>query len=103
MTNDDQLDATITELSRMSAVEYDQARREIAKQVNLRVTTLDSLVDNARLLGTASTAETINDCWPDTVPHTRFFAPSEQGQEKRFKQMLDYRAELDAQADRQSE
>ncbi|TDX26212.1 recombination protein MgsA [Modicisalibacter xianhensis] len=48
-------------------------------------------------------AGSAHDCWPDTVPHTRFFAPSEQGQEKRFKQMLDYRAELDAQADRQSE
>ncbi|WP_136067147.1 replication-associated recombination protein A [Modicisalibacter radicis] len=41
-----------------------------------------------------------HDCWPADLSSRRFFMPSDQGQEKRFKQMLDYRAELDAQADR---
>lgn len=46
-------------------------------------------------------AGSAHDCWPESLPHTRFFEPSEYGQEKRFKQMLDYRNELDAQADQQ--
>ncbi|MBZ9557373.1 MULTISPECIES: replication-associated recombination protein A [unclassified Modicisalibacter] len=44
-----------------------------------------------------------HDCWPDELPATTFFAPSEYGQEKRFKQMQAWRAELDAQADRGTE
>ncbi|MEA3250024.1 MAG: replication-associated recombination protein A [Pseudomonadota bacterium] len=40
-----------------------------------------------------------HDCWPGELPPRQFFAPSDYGQEKRFRQMLDYRAELDAQAD----
>ncbi|GHB04921.1 replication-associated recombination protein A [Modicisalibacter luteus] len=47
-------------------------------------------------------AGSAHDCWPDRLPHMRFFEPSEYGQEKRFKQMLDYRAELDNQADNQA-
>ncbi|MDI4636665.1 MULTISPECIES: replication-associated recombination protein A [Halomonadaceae] len=42
-----------------------------------------------------------HDCWPEGAPRTRLYAPSEYGQEKRFKQMLDWRAELDAQADQE--
>ncbi len=41
-----------------------------------------------------------HDCWPEGLAQETFFAPTDHGQEKRFKQMLDYRAELDAQADR---
>nr|WP_298412708.1 replication-associated recombination protein A [uncultured Halomonas sp.] len=44
-------------------------------------------------------AGSAHDCWPEGLPKTRFFDPSEHGQEKRFKQMQAYRAELDAQAD----
>ncbi|RAR59687.1 putative ATPase [Onishia taeanensis] len=42
-----------------------------------------------------------HDCWPEGAPRTSLYAPSEYGQEKRFKQMLEWRAELDAQADQQ--
>ncbi|MGC3873979.1 replication-associated recombination protein A [Halomonas sp. GXIMD04776] len=45
-------------------------------------------------------AGSAHDCWPTELPKTRFFAPSEHGQEKRFKQMQDYRAQLDEQADK---
>lgn len=45
-------------------------------------------------------AGSAHDCWPEATAHATFFKPSEYGQEKRFKQMLDYRAELDAQADK---
>ena len=48
-------------------------------------------------------AGSAHDCWPDQVPRRRFFEPSEYGQEKRFKQMLDYRSELDSQADGEAE
>jgi putative ATPase len=44
-------------------------------------------------------AGSAHDCWPEDLAPTRFFEPSEYGQEKRFKQMQAYRAELDAQAD----
>ncbi|MCK0768075.1 replication-associated recombination protein A [Chromohalobacter canadensis] len=40
-----------------------------------------------------------HDCWPAELPASTFFAPTEYGQEKRFKQMQAWRAELDAQAD----
>ena len=67
MTNQQELEAIIIELARMSRFEYDQSRRAVAKRFDLRVTTLDALVDEARLLRTASTAETINGCWPEPV------------------------------------
>ncbi|SHF02723.1 Recombination protein MgsA [Modicisalibacter ilicicola DSM 19980] len=47
-------------------------------------------------------AGSAHDCWPDELPRARFFEPGEQGQEKRFKQMLEYRAELDSQADQEN-
>ncbi|HSP58236.1 MAG TPA: replication-associated recombination protein A [Halomonas sp.] len=40
-----------------------------------------------------------HDCWPQGIPATRFYTPSEYGHEKRFKQMQEWRAELDAAAD----
>ncbi|SFU40187.1 replication-associated recombination protein A [Halomonas korlensis] len=40
-----------------------------------------------------------HDCWPEGIPAARFYAPSEYGQEKRFKQMQEWRAALDAAAD----
>lgn len=40
-----------------------------------------------------------HDCWPDGVPEQAFYKPSQYGQEKRFREMLDYRAELDRQED----
>ncbi|GAB2794781.1 replication-associated recombination protein RarA [Halomonas shantousis] len=46
-------------------------------------------------------AGSAHDCWPSDLPHQAFFVPSEYGQEKRFGQMLAWRAELDAQADRE--
>lgn len=43
-----------------------------------------------------------HDCWPENLPKTRFYDPSEFGQEKRFQQMQAWRAELDRQADEDS-
>lgn len=45
-------------------------------------------------------AGSAHDCWPEELTQTVFYEPSEYGQEKRFKQMLDYRAVLDDQADK---
>lgn len=45
-------------------------------------------------------AGSAHDCWPEELPARQFFEPSDYGQEKRFKQMQEYRNELDAQADR---
>jgi len=44
-------------------------------------------------------AGTAHDCWPDGVPHERFYRPTANGQEKRYGQMLEWRAGLDAEAD----
>ncbi|MHB0776473.1 replication-associated recombination protein A [Halomonas sp. WWR20] len=46
-------------------------------------------------------AGSAHDCWPQALPRQTFFTPSEYGQEKRFGQMQAWRAELDAQADRE--
>lgn len=43
-----------------------------------------------------------HDCWPSNLPKTRFYAPSDHGQEKRFQQMQAWREELDRQADESS-
>ncbi|WP_251976789.1 replication-associated recombination protein A [Salinicola avicenniae] len=40
-----------------------------------------------------------HDCWPENLPRRQFYDPSEFGQEKRYRQMLAWRAELDRQAD----
>lgn len=40
-----------------------------------------------------------HDCWPEGVPRARFFTPTDHGQEKRFREMMDYRAELDRRHD----
>lgn len=46
-------------------------------------------------------AGSAHDCWPDGVPQQVFYRPSDYGQEKRFREMLDYRAALDRQEDEQ--
>lgn len=45
-------------------------------------------------------AGSAHNCWPDDAPLERFYEPTANGQEKRYAQMLEWRAELDAQADR---
>ncbi|GHE20026.1 replication-associated recombination protein A [Halomonas urumqiensis] len=40
-----------------------------------------------------------HDCWPEDLPKARFYQPSEFGQEKRYGQLMAWRAELDAKAD----
>ncbi len=40
-----------------------------------------------------------HDCWPEDVPREAFYQPSEHGQEKRYAQLMVWRAELDARAD----
>lgn len=42
-----------------------------------------------------------HDCWPEELPRASLYQPGEFGQEARFKQLMDWRAELDAQADSQ--
>ncbi|ATJ83432.1 replication-associated recombination protein A [Halomonas beimenensis] len=44
-------------------------------------------------------AGSAHDCWPEDLPRERFFGPTEHGQEQRFKQMQEWRAGLDAEAD----
>ncbi|QOR38286.1 replication-associated recombination protein A [Billgrantia diversa] len=45
-------------------------------------------------------AGSAHDCWPEGLPHEAFYLPSEHGQEKRYAQLMAWRAELDARADR---
>jgi putative ATPase len=40
-----------------------------------------------------------HDCWPDEIQRQRFYQPTEYGQEKRYGQLMAWRAELDAEAD----
>lgn len=40
-----------------------------------------------------------HDCWPANLPREVFYQPSEHGQEKRYAQLMAWRAELDARAD----
>ncbi|WP_148254368.1 replication-associated recombination protein A [Aidingimonas lacisalsi] len=40
-----------------------------------------------------------HDCWPDGTPKAAFYTPSDHGQEARFKQIMEWRATLDSQAD----
>lgn len=44
-------------------------------------------------------AGSTHDCWPENLPRVNLYMPSEYGQEARFKQIMAWRAELDAQAD----
>ncbi|MDN3554659.1 replication-associated recombination protein A [Halomonas maura] len=44
-----------------------------------------------------------HDCWPEDVPHERFYRPTAYGQEKRYEQMMEWRAELDTAADREAD
>lgn len=41
-----------------------------------------------------------HDCWPEGVPVTGLYQPTDYGQEKRFREMMEYRAELDRENDR---
>ncbi|GHB27635.1 replication-associated recombination protein A [Salinicola rhizosphaerae] len=47
-------------------------------------------------------AGSAHDCWPASLPKTRFYAPTDNGQEKRYGQILAWRAELDRQVDESS-
>lgn len=40
-----------------------------------------------------------HDCWPEEIPHTRFYQPTEYGQEKRYGQIMAWREQLDTEAD----
>ncbi|MDN3522473.1 replication-associated recombination protein A [Halomonas ramblicola] len=44
-------------------------------------------------------AGSAHDCWPEAVPHERFYRPTEYGQEKRYGQLMAWREQLDAEAD----
>ncbi|ERS89042.1 MULTISPECIES: replication-associated recombination protein A [unclassified Halomonas] len=44
-------------------------------------------------------AGSAHDCWPEAVPRERFYRPTELGQEKRYAQLMAWRAQLDAEAD----
>ncbi|MCC5883469.1 MAG: replication-associated recombination protein A [Halomonas sp.] len=44
-------------------------------------------------------AGSAHDCWPEDLAHEAFYRPSDHGQEKRYAQLMAWRAELDAQAD----
>ncbi|MBD3895811.1 replication-associated recombination protein A [Halomonas sp. ML-15] len=40
-----------------------------------------------------------HDCWPEGLPRASLYQPSDYGQEARFRQIMAWRAELDAEAD----
>ncbi|WP_444984803.1 replication-associated recombination protein A [Halomonas mongoliensis] len=44
-------------------------------------------------------AGSAHDCWPEDVPRERLYRPTEQGQEKRYGQLMAWREQLDAEAD----
>ncbi|PRY66460.1 recombination protein MgsA [Vreelandella songnenensis] len=44
-------------------------------------------------------AGSAHDCWPEELPKTRFFEPSQIGQEKRFAEIMAWRESRDQQAD----
>ncbi|MDI5986996.1 replication-associated recombination protein A [Halomonas sp. M4R5S39] len=44
-------------------------------------------------------AGSAHDCWPDELPHPRFYRPTAYGQEKRYGQLMAWREQLDAEAD----
>ncbi|WP_052383883.1 replication-associated recombination protein A [Litchfieldella xinjiangensis] len=44
-------------------------------------------------------AGSVHDCWPDNLPRRGLYRPSGHGQESRFGQLIEWRAQLDAQAD----
>ena len=41
-----------------------------------------------------------HDCWPEGLPARRFYEPSGYGQEKRFREMIEYRESLDREHDK---
>jgi putative ATPase len=40
-----------------------------------------------------------HDCWPEAIPPRRFFQPTTHGQEKRYAELMAWRAQRDAEAD----
>ncbi|WP_018716869.1 replication-associated recombination protein A [Arhodomonas aquaeolei] len=40
-----------------------------------------------------------HDCWPETLTPEPFFRPTENGQERRFRELMEWRRQLDEQAD----
>ena len=44
-------------------------------------------------------AGSAHDCWPEETPREHFYRPTEQGQEKRYAQIMAWRSQLDAEAD----
>lgn len=44
-------------------------------------------------------AGSAHDCWPDEIERQSFYQPTEYGQEKRYGQLMAWRAQLDAEAD----
>ena len=44
-------------------------------------------------------AGSAHDCWPDEVPRRRFYRPTAYGQEKRYAQIMAWRAQRDAEVD----
>lgn len=44
-------------------------------------------------------AGSAHDCWPEEVPHRPLFEPTDHGQEKRYAQIMAWRAQRDAEAD----
>ncbi|WP_346797431.1 replication-associated recombination protein A [Halomonas sp. Bachu 37] len=43
-----------------------------------------------------------HDCWPETLPRTTFYQPSDMGQEKRFAEIMAWRAQRDDEADQEN-
>ena len=44
-------------------------------------------------------AGSAHDCWPDEIPHRSLYEPTSHGQEKRYAQIMAWRAQRDAEAD----
>ncbi len=44
-------------------------------------------------------AGSAHDCWPDDLPREAFYRPTDHGQERRYGQLMAWRAQLDDQAD----
>jgi ATPase related to the helicase subunit of the Holliday junction resolvase len=45
-------------------------------------------------------AGTTHDCWPQELPKQQFYRPTEHGQERRYKELMEWRRALDAEADK---
>ncbi len=45
-------------------------------------------------------AGSAHDCWPQDLPYQRFYQPTGNGQEKRYREMMEWRAALDERVDK---